>query len=345
MLMNKLPLIGPGLALCLLASAAAAPVPQMPPREGVIVLSYTQDGPPAEILTPSGRAVGKVASGAAKRPFSWPQAECPLLNPRLSADAKRILAVRGGFAGDPHEVWLFDLNSEAGPSEPILTDLQSATVIWSRDGTKLYGSSLDKGKEADPIPKDGPDPKTCWTFDLKTRKRAPLAIPPGHEIVDLSPDGKTLLTKCLIRHNDTEKRNVMAAFLVPLDTLKPKQLAQTPFLGMRFSPDGTRVLGCARDLKQVESVKWKPAVCSTADGSLQFVRIGEEVVDFFYACWSPDGKRIAMVWKEKVPTPKGVNAGRQWHAMRVTVCDPGGGNADVIARRKFTQTISGVDWK
>ena len=343
MLLSKYPMTGLGLVLCLSASAAIAPIPPMASREGVIILTYTQAGPPGELLTPSGRELGKLASGAAKRQLTWPQAECPLINPRLSPDAKRILAVKIGFSGDPHELWIFDPDSKDGPNEPLLSDLHRASAVWSRDGSKLYGSSVMPGKESDPYPKDGSNPLACWTFDVKTRKKTPLAIPIGHEIVDLSPDGQTLLTKCVIRHNDLEKSRRMATFLVPLDTLKPKQLVQQPFGGMRFSPNGKQVLGIAPEVKNDRPHPWKPAICTIADDSLKFIRVGEEVASVFYACWSPDGKRIAMVWQEKAAPPKGAEPPRR--AWRVTVCDPGGGNANVIARREWIQNISGVDWK
>jgi dipeptidyl aminopeptidase/acylaminoacyl peptidase len=330
-------------SLGIVGIATSAPVPPMPPREGMIVLSYTQDGPPAETLHPSGQDVAKVASGAAKRMLTWPQAECPLLMPRLSADAKRLLAVRNGFSGETLSIWIFDVGSQVGPKEPVLSDLHNPSAVWSRDETKLFVSSTVPGKESDPYPKDGPYPRQCWTFDLKSRKRTMLDIPVGHEIVDLSPDGSTLLTVCHVRH-DTENKMTSAAFLVPLDTLKPKQLAQS-MRPMRYSPDGNRVLCSARNPKAVNPSRWEPAVCAIADGSLRFVPIGDHVTDFFQACWSPDGKRIAMVWQEETPPPKGVAADRKWRSHRVSICDSDGGRARIIVRAEPTRLISGVDWK
>lgn len=344
MIRLRIATIGLVSTLGIVAIATSAPVPQIAPREGILVLSYTQDGPPAETMHPSGRDVAKVAPGAAKRMLTWPQADCPLLMPRFSADAKRLVAVRNGFTGETQSIWIFDIASKDGPMEPVLADLHPPlAAVWSRDETKLFVSSTVPGKESDPYPKDGPYPRQCWTFDLKTRKRTTLDIPVGHEIVDLSPDGSTLLTVCRVRH-DTENKTTLAAFLVPLATLKPKQLAQS-MRPMRFSPDGTRVLGSARNPKAAKPSRWEPAVCAIADGSLWFVPIGDHVTDFFQACWSPDGKRIAMVWQEETPPPKEVAADRKWRSHRGSICDSDGGRARVIVRAEPTRLISGVDWK
>ncbi len=329
-----------------------APVPKAVPREGVIVLSSFLP-PAAEVLTPAGVEVKKVAVGAAATPPINPGEKpvCLLWRPRLSPDAKRIMAFKvepSAPQTGPYtlgHLWVFDRDSEDGPTEPLLSNLRMPSAVWSQDGTKLYGSSIDKEKEADPIPKTGPYPLVCWTLDVKTRVQTALAVPAGHQIVDLSPDGKTLLT---VRETECAKPWLLETYLVPLATLKPKRLTEKPFYGMRFSPNGARAIGAQIEERKDTSPKLRPVTVSVADGSVVAIRVGDEVDAVYHACWSPDGKRIALMWHELIPQPPGIPipvGGGPWAATRVTVCDSDGGNAKVIVRREWDLSITGLDWK
>ena len=331
-----------------------APVPKAVPREGVIVLSSFQPVPPLEFLTPSGdKLKASVALGSAASPINpGEKPVCPLMLARWSPDAKRLLAVKlgpipqgnvGPYA--PMHLWVFDCDSEDGPTEPLLANMRMPSAVWSHDGTKLYGSSIDKEKEADPIPKTGPYPLVCWTLDVKTRVQTALAVPAGHRIVDLSPDGKTLLT---VRETECAKPWHLETYLVPLATLKPKRLTEKPFYGMRFSPNGARAIGAQIEERKDTSPKLRPVTVSVADGSVVAIRVSDDVDGVYLACWSPDGKRIALMWHELIPQPPGIPVpvgGGPWAATRVTVCDSDGANAKVIVRREWDLSIRGLDWK
>ena len=163
--------------------------------------------------------------------------------------------------------------------------------------------------------------------------------------MDLSPDGKTLLTS---RPADFENEWLVETYLVPLATLKPKRLMDKSFYGLRFSPDGTRVVGARIEERKDAPTKWHAVIVSVADGSEKVIRMGDEVHGVHFACWSPDGKRLALVWHELIPQPPGIPVpvgGGRWEASRVTVCDSDGANAKVIVRREWDRTIRGLDWK
>ncbi|MFO0849671.1 MAG: hypothetical protein U0871_14125, partial [Gemmataceae bacterium] len=331
-------------------ATAAKPAP---PREGVIIITSFQEGPPAQFLTPDGTVVRTLMvenAGAAASPVNpGGPPVCPLWLPRLSPDGKRLIAVRLGpipqnlnSPWTPNHLWVFDVDSDTGPTAPLLADIRWPSAIWSRDGKTVYGSNINPNRAADPVPADGPLPLVCWALDPKTKVRTPLALPPGHQIMDLSPDGTTLLTTRIVAPLTTLADET---YLVPLNTLTPKRLTDKPFHGMRFSPDGKRVLG-----KRVEESKARPLIVSVADRSETVVRVPDKATAVYHACWSPDGRRVAYVWEEDVDPPAGAPIladGDQprFHASRLAVADADGKNEKTILRREHNQPIYGVDWK
>jgi RNA polymerase sigma factor (sigma-70 family) len=343
-----------------LAVPVRAPVPPTLPREGVIVVNSFQPNPPALLLTPEGKEIGTVAVGSAAAPINpGEQPVCPLLSGRLSPDGKRLVAFKlgpipQGNVGPwtPMHLWLFDLDSKDGPSEPLMKDLRFPSAAWSADGTKLYGSQIDPEKVTDPRDDTKPAPVVSWVYDFKTKKKTALALPPGHGIIDVSPDGQTLLTQLA-----EPRASQLQSFLVPLGTLKAQPLAKVPFQGMRFSPDGKGVIGSRmgkRGDKPPLTLLW---VVSVADGSERTISVPAEAVAVHRACWSPDGKRIAYEWAEELDAPlrpaapagnppaPAVNGPNKVWASRVTVADLDGRNAKTILRREYDQSVQGLDWK
>ena len=347
--------IGAGLLLAGLTTARPmAPIPNPMPREGVIAISSFQPEPPLEFFTPSGTELKpNVALGRAAAPINpGERVVCPLLQVRLSPDTKRILAIKLGPIPQntglytPNHLWVFDRDAENGPTEPLLANLRLPSAVWSPDGTRIYGSSIAPDKEADPIPKSGPPyPLECWSFDLKTREKTALKLPLGHKVEDISPDGKTLLT---VRQLEWEKPWLVETYLVPLATLKPQRLkeqpfdVEQPFEGMRFSPDGSRVLGTRHVKVKNGPVRVLPFIVAVADGAMSHVRVKDDVSSLLSVCWSPDNKRIAYHWLEILSEPNGTGG---TISSRLTVADADGGNAKVILRRDAAYSIRGLDWK
>jgi len=335
-------------------TASRIQVTKLEPREGVIVVtSMNAPFPPAVMYTPDGKEVANLVAGAASQIIPG-RAEpfCPLWLPRLSPDGKRLAAIKLGPIPQntgpwtPNHLWLFDLDSKEGPKEALMTDMRCPSVIWSLDGTKLYGSQIDAEKEMAPRDDEKPPPLVSWEYDLKAQKKTSLELPIGHGIVDISPDGKTLLTVVENPFSPSTDRS----YLVPLDTLKPRLLTDTAFKAMRFSPDGKRVLGNRHGKK--EERPWPPplTVVLVADGSEQRITVSNDVAWVYHACWSPDGKRIAYHWHEEIPKPPGEKVpvgveNYKWHASRLTVADADGKNAKTILSREYNHNIQGLDWK
>jgi RNA polymerase sigma factor (sigma-70 family) len=326
---------------------------QDPPRIGVIVVTSFQPLPGAVVYTPDGTELSQVVVGAASAPINAGDKHvCPLWLPRLSPDSKRLVAIKlGPLQGNSgpwtqNHLWLFDLDSNEGPSEPLMTDLRCPIAVWSVDGTRLYGSHVDPEKVMGPREEGKPPPLVSWVYDLKTKTKSPLALPLGHSIVDMSPDGKTLLTVV----EDAFDRPSTRTYLVPLDTLKPRLLREKVFKGMRFSPDGKWVIGNWEGKKGDTPSGERLVIVSVADGTEKKIALPEEVDWVFQACWSPDGKRIAYYWSEEIPQPPGAKKPEgvenyKWDAQRLNIADADGRNAKTIIRREYNQRIQGIDWK
>jgi Tol biopolymer transport system component len=332
----------------------AAPATTQPPAAapakalaGVIVLTSFPPGPPIELVTPDGTAAGRPAVGAAAYPVKVGEPpHCPLWLPRFSPDGKRLAAIRlGPIVADSgpwtqNHLWVFDLAPAGGPPVAVATELRWPSAVWSPDGTKLYGSSVDPEKTARSMEEGTPVPLLSWVYDLTAKKKVTLAVPPDHAVTDISPDGKTLLTVV----TDSANIGLRQSYLVPLDTLRPRQLTAGPFRGLRFSPDGRQVLGNRAGQNDQPSLPL--AAVSVADGSLRPIPLAGGAVWARDACWSPDGGRIAYVWCEVAAGLADPPAGQPRPLThRVTVADADGRNARVIVRREHGQDIVGLDWR
>jgi dipeptidyl aminopeptidase/acylaminoacyl peptidase len=318
----------------------------------VFVLTSFQPGPPAESRAPDGTLLRQPAVEAAAAPLNpGGTPVCPLWLPRLSPDARRLVVVRLRPTGPDshpwtrHDVWLFDLDAKDGPTEPLLADLRCPSAVWSPDGSKLYGSQVDPAKAKDPRQKGKSIPMVSWVCDLATKARMSLAVPPGHAIADVSPDGKTLLTVVA----DSEDMRP-ASYLVPLDTLKPRPLTDRPFRGMRFSPDGRWVLGTRPGKDGDDPPPLALGVVAVADGAERRFLLPDGASWVRSACWSPDGRRVAYLWDETFPPAPGAparpgQAPADRFAGRLTVADADGRNAKTIVRREAGVDITGLDWR
>lgn len=317
-----------------------APVPKAAPPEGVIVLSSFGAEKPIEIVKPDGTTVRVVKPEGWFKPWQV----------RLTADGK------GAICADMyptverklkwwtlHAVRWLDLRADEVKPTTIVEEAYCPTVACTPDGKAVYLSHIDEEALGAAPAKGDKLPFESWRYDPATGKKTRLKLPPDHAVLDVSPDGKTLLTKTA--EFGTPKVEV---YLTPLDTLKPEKFGDAPLVVLytpRFSPDGKRVL-------------WAKA----PDGPLNPDAMGVFVTDVAtkkevklnlppgvgasHLCWSPDGKRIAVHSVETSSNQKGSDV-----TSRVTVCDVDGGNPSAIVSREPGQPgpggstyITGLDW-
>src|SRR5205823_11604031 len=97
-----------------------------------------------------------------------------------------------------------------------------------------------------------------------------------------------------------------STYLVPLDTRKPRLVGKEDdgFDSARFSPDGTKLLGTR--MKYTKSTELGLFVHDVAGGTAVRVQLADEIAGHLLngcAVWSPDGKRVAVLWEERVAGP------------------------------------------
>jgi RNA polymerase sigma factor (sigma-70 family) len=169
-------------------------------------------------------------------------------------------------------------------------------------------------------------------IDVATKKVTKLDLPGSHQLYDLARDGSWVLT---LEYNlpDGEKGTPpYRLHKVPTGGGKPRLLSgtlSTAYPGS-ISPDGTRVLTFAEDLKGKDEAIWELSAYVIDVGTGKANRIaGEKKQLWSSGVWSPDGKRIAYAWRAKGDDGKQVDANGV-PPTRLVVCDADGKNAATI---------------
>src|SRR5262249_26807043 len=152
-------------------------------------------------------------------------------------------------------------------------------------------------------------------------KAKALALPEGHGVTDVAPDGKSVVTRVITGDRNFER---FANAIIPLDNRKPIQLKTAGLREPRFSPDGKRVLAVRSKL--CKSKDPGLFVIDIATNKEERIKLPKEIAggDLERACWSPSGQQILLHWQQKVPQPPpgkipGGGAGdERFHAARVS---------------------------
>lgn len=346
----------------------SAPLPKpAPPGEGTFIVGCVNNSRPDEVAAlvgPDGAALGFVAVGEAK---------C-ILHPRVSPDGKRLAYLRQRpYAGKPTDrgrsravldLYVADIGGKDPPTEPVVKDPYYGSFAWAPDGKRLYVSSLPAAQKLEELiivsvktPGELVPVKTRLV-DLATRKETPLDIPEGHGVCDVTPDGKTVLTRKIRRYPDPIFESC-TSYLVPLATLKPKAITpdEEGFNQARFSPDGKRVAG-VRPGWMMKSKEKGLFVYDIAAERLTPVAIPKDIPPerLEQVAWAPDGKRLAVLWwvpqaggAVAVGGPPGAPVVRgDGHPIhRITSFDPNGANAKMVQEfkaRPFDYAVNGFDW-
>lgn len=248
----------------------------------------------------------------------------PGIGPRVSPDGKQVAYWSFGGENESIQAWIKELGRNDEPR--FLSYGQIAG--WLNDGTEL-------------ILNDGHRPEggnrwlyTNYRIDASGANRRDLELPPEVRVVDCTADGKWLLLSGVERR----QLHILAA-----DGGEPRRVslaAHRAYAG-RLSPDGKQVT-------YIASAKPDRVVIVDRDGSnWREVFRGEGLTDPEELCWSPDGKRLAVVlfdWTEE--NGRRIMRSEDDHNYRVLIIDKDGKNRRPLLLEGLSVTgISGLDWK
>ncbi len=227
---------------------------------------------------------------------------------RISPDGRRV-----AFQKDD-AMWMQGLDRGAEPVRVV--DLAGATAgthaAWSPDG-KQFIISLGRRDEK----------RQAWVnktvrVNVDGSDRKELTIPALDDVQDWSADGRWLLT--------ASSRNAKIGW--QLYVMRPDGTAQrqiteggNPFYA-RFSPDGRRVL-YTDNARGDQSGIW--IVDADGKNARRLLPVDRNMTSS--ACWSPDGKRIAVTLSLRIPS---FPPGRDPRPLQVVVVDIDGGGQSKI---------------
>jgi dipeptidyl aminopeptidase/acylaminoacyl peptidase len=299
-----------GSIVLLAATLPAAPVPAAPP-DGLIWLHDEK----------AGRLLAYRSNGSAARALVLPKG-VPFLG--LTPDGRKVLyAAKSGGRMTYHARDLdtvapgTDLGVDHGPFD--------APPIWSRDGKRFLR-----------VRSEGPERIVgvrsliveYAVFDLAAKKLTPLGLPHDRRVVGWAPDDKGLVTVCVgWKDNGQTFIHRPGREPVPLQTgavaVYPNRVVGAADGRTMLVPGGARVSTPGG---------WRHAVWTidAATGRAAEL-IHEPGHGHSDACWSPDGKRLCVLWCYA----KDGASGAGWDQCRLTVAKADGtGRVTVCLRDK-----------
>lgn len=262
----------------------------------------------------------------------------------LSPDGKRVASLvqidqEPAVGRDPRrKVYLRGID-EPDPGTDLEVEGQQA--VWSPDGSQLVAVEFVVGENRK-------DTKIVnWLVNVTTKEKTALKLPDNHIVEDWSRDGKHFLTTAI----DMQKMPPSARlFLMNKDGSEARALTdakQSAFRG-KLSPDGRKVLYQAPDPERKGRDRFTSHGLFVLDmqsgksSRIEQQPLNGEMMSF---CWSPDGKRIAYVWRQLHDQP-GANLATE---SQLVVADADGNNPAPIATERApnagTITIGWVNWR
>jgi Tol biopolymer transport system component len=197
-------------------------------------------------------------------------------NPRISPDGETVVFVKHS---DRSEIWNCDTGGSNNPGK--ISDWGSLP-IWSPDGKSLVTT---QGRF---IEKKGWDDQT-WQFDADGGNARKLPIPATDEVDDWSRDGKWFVT---VSDRHPPHGHGYQLYVMHPDGTDQRRITKDGLnCYPRFSPDSKWIVYLHQTRKEGNSI-WVVDV----DGKNAHCILKEDGgITPDYACWSPDGKHLAVL--------------------------------------------------
>lgn len=216
------------------------------------------------------------------------------------------------------------------------TGVQCQSFCWSPDGTRLAVSEFVDGR--DKLPES-----SHHLVDAKTGAKTALNLPASHIVGGWTAADK-LVTMSVA---GTPEAPVAKLHLMNLDGTEHKAVTDgtKPTLMGLPSPDGRQILAVQFEVPK----KGTLVLVDVATGAAVPVEgVPENASEPPVFCWSPDGKKIAYVWREKHEgDPKELI--EKTTESHLVVCDPDGKNAKTILTEKgqgqWVISLGAPDWR
>jgi beta-lactamase regulating signal transducer with metallopeptidase domain len=210
----------------------------------------------------------------------WEKLDAHGTSLRISRDGSAIAFENGD------KILVSDFKNGVKPH--LIGDVTSGRPVWSANGKEIVVSSQkmnDEGKKPKaekPIWTD-----ETWKYSVDGSKKEWLPVPSTDGVEDWSPDGKWLLT-CSDRHRPFGSGYQL--YLISCDGAEQRRLTHGPGLNVycRFSPDGKQVVYTYQHGKN--SIR----TMALADGKETVVVEQDGAKEVNAACWSPDGRYLAV---------------------------------------------------
>jgi Tol biopolymer transport system component len=204
---------------------------------------------------------------------------------RLSPDGHTLAFLGPINPPGPRAIWTRDIRGEDPPRR--ISEL-TGIPVWSPDGKWIVTSPRAPGAG------EKLSPRETWRMNADGSNQVRLPVPETDWVVDWSPDGRWLLTESFQGPEGTQIR-IMHPDGTGLRSLtESKQVHHYP----RFSPDGRRIV-CSTSTPKGHAL-WIVGV----DGRDRR-EIPLEPRRHAKACWSPDGRWLAIELLDLQPSENG----------------------------------------
>ncbi len=353
----KVLVVASGLLACAIFAAekllAADPVPKAaettpnrtdPPSNPPAVAKPLPPGPNKLLVLRDGRLVLIDPDGTNEKQITADREKFDH-DAQLSPDGKKLaVLVRSGEVGVQKQKLFVRALDEKEPGTDL--GVECKRFAWSPDSSEIACAEFSEGRD-EKVPGI-----THFVVNVKTKEKKPLKMPEGHLLNDWSRDGKYFLTTRFGVDKDKPQARLARLYLVNRDGSENKALTgeQQYSASGRLSPDGKRVLYAV--LTWSNGDKERPTVEMTildiATGKSTLVGDVPKNGESVGGGWSPDGKRIAYVWRQ-IHGGKTEDIADKETEWQLVVCDPDGKNAKTILTEKapnpFTLPLRLVDWR